>query len=177
MSDTDVMPEFDLGTVEFEPDEAPKKTRRPRSDKGVPRGTRSTGGTSSAKDKKLAEDLLDPWAKIIKGISFMMPTVAAVMAQRGEKTTTAIVSVASPKMKEALAKASKFGPATDLVETGLMIAIAAMMDAGRIPDGSPIAAFTGVQELFDLTHQNDNEQPTPDAFPAPPGYAPFPGSM
>lgn len=179
MSDTDTdFPDFDISTASFEPDDAtdkPVRTRRPRSDKGQPRGTRTAGGSTTAKDKRLAEDLLGPWALIIKALAMPMPTLSAVMAARGEKSTQAIVGLASPKLKEKLAKVSKLGPGSDLVETLAMMLVAVLVDVQKLDPDSPLVMLTGVKEMFDLTH---DVQVVPvdgaNGFPVSPGMTPFP---
>lgn len=159
MSDLDTLPP--LADASYEPAEAtspdvepdaPKRTRRPRSDKGVKRGPRGST-VRSTKDKQLAEDLLGPWSMIVMALSIPMPTVAAVLSQRSEKSTAAIVALAPPKMKEALTKASKFAPAADLAQTIAMAFVAAMLDIGKLEPGSMVANMTGVQELFEMTHE------------------------
>jgi hypothetical protein len=59
-------------------------------------------------------------------------------------------------MKEALAKASKIGPAGDLAQTVAMAFVAAMLDIGKMEPGTMLANITGVQELFDMTHGTDS---------------------
>lgn len=135
-------------------DEPPVRTRKTRSDKGKPRGTRGPTGPRgrSTSDKKLAEDLLNPWAKVIKGLSFAAPTMAAVMTAQGETTMNALVAIASPKMKAALAKAARVGPGADLLEAGAMMFVAGAMDFGMIKPNSPAAVFSGVQSFYDMVH-------------------------
>lgn len=195
MSDADVMPDFLESAYanavvepndEVTPDEKPTRTRRTRSDKGQPRGSRGT--SSSTKDKKLAEDLLGPWALIIKALAMPMPTVAAVMSARGEKTTNAIVSLASPKLKEKLSKVSKLGPGSELLETGAMVVVAALLDLHKLDPDSPLVMFSGAREYFDMTHevshqedvsvpQQQNGYSNVTNFPGmPSSFTPFPGA-
>lgn len=169
--------------------DAPQRTRKPRSDKGKPRGPRgsATPRGRSTSDKKLADDLLNPWSKAIKGIAFAAPTLAAVMTQQAESTMTALVSLASPKMKAALTKVARVGPGADLIEAGAMMVIAAGMDFGRIQPNSPVAVFSGVQNFYNLVHPPVPEEqrfgrPEP-SFPAqdepqpePSNVHPFPGT-
>jgi len=171
-------------------DEIPTRTRKPRSDKGKPRGPRGTttprtGGRSTS-DKKLAEDLLNPYAKVIKGIAFAAPTLAAVLTYKGEASMNALVALASPKMKAALSNVARIGPGADLIEVIAMGFVAGAMDFGRIQPGSMVAQATGVQEIWDLVHPpvpedqqfgrpNVDHEPVVDnvhPFPAPsmPGY-------
>lgn len=120
------------------------KTRKPRSDKGQPRATSRTS------TKKLADDLLNPWAKLAKAVALPLPTVSAVLVERGESTVDALVSIASghPRMLAALTKASKIGPAADLAETAMYIVVAAMLDLGKLSIESPVMVpFAEVAEL------------------------------
>lgn len=184
---SDAMPSFeemfgdaDVEVVDQPTEDKPVRTRKPRSDKGVPRGTRGPRGTSSSKDKKLAEDLLGPWAKSIKVVAVPFPTLAAVMAETGEKATEGIVSLATPKMKEALAKASKAAPILDLAEIIGMMIVAVLLDIQKLNPDAPLVMFSGVRKHFDATHEVHQEV-VPDnvtPFPTSPvtGFAPFPGS-
>lgn len=165
----DTPDDVDTETGETDP---PTRTRKPRSDKGQARGPRgATGprmGGRSTSDKKLAEGLLNPWAKAIKAVAYPMPTLAAVMTQQGESTMNALVSLASPKMKAALAKAARIGPGADLIESVAMMIIAAAMDIGKVPPNSPLAVLSGVQSFFDYTHPETSESQTfaaPQAVP------------
>lgn len=185
MSAPDTMPSFEsmFGDAETEIVDQPtedKPRRRTRSDKGVPRGTRGPRATGS-KDKKLAEDLLGPWAKSIKIVAIPFPTVAAVMAQQGEKATEGIVALATPKMKEALAKASKVAPILDLAEIVGMMIVAFLLDLQKLNPDAPLVMFSGVREHFDATHEMHQEV-VPDnvsQFPTSPAsvFTPFPGSV
>jgi hypothetical protein len=166
-------------------DDAPSRTRKPRSDKGKPRGPRGgspTPRSRSTSDKKLADDLLNPWAKIIKGVAFAAPTMAAVMTQQGEQTMNALVAVASPKMKAALSSVARIGPGADLIEAIAMMLVAGGLDFGMVKPGSVIAEATGVQPLYDLVHPpKDQDQhfsrPEVDHDPAADNVHPFPSSM
>lgn len=170
---------FDPATVivdddDSEPSDAPTKTRKPRSDAGVKRGPRG-GGTVKVTNTKLATQLADPLAKVAMGIGFTMPTVAAVLVARGEATAQALVDVAAghPKMLKALGRVSKVGPGTELVQTGIMIVVAAQIDVGRIPPDHPLAIPTGVNDLWAKMHpqaaQQVTEMPNVNLVP-PPGY-------
>lgn len=165
-------------------DGAPKRTRKPRSDKGQPRGTRAGGRpTRASTSKRIADDLLQPWAVIAAGCSMTAPTVAGVMIERGEKTVDSIVKIAEkhPRMMKALQKASEVGAFAELFQTGLQMVIAAGMDFGRIPADSPIGVLTGVSDIFAATHPPMPEQrPNGDMsnggvpFEMPPNMVPFP---
>lgn len=144
--------------------ETPPKTkqRRTRSDAGQPRGPRGSsttpsGGISKAAQSKLADELLDPWAKLAKGLAFTSPTTSAVLISRGEATTTALVKIAEkhPRMLKALQNVGQIGPGSDIAETLVMVAVALQIDSGRMPPNHPIAAAMGVaaihKEMFGET--------------------------
>lgn len=197
---TDDFPSLDdvMEQAQFESNDTPpeidqptegKRPRKKRSDAGQPRGPRgSTGprkrGGMTAADKKLADELLNPLAKIISGLQFVAPTAAGVLAMRGEATTQGLVSLASPKMKDALAKAAKTGPGLDLGETLLMMVIAFAVDFGKVDPDSPVALLTGVRKVYDEVHpekQAERQAPAEEhvngyAAPPPQGFAPFPGT-
>jgi hypothetical protein len=171
-----------------------KRPRKKRSDAGQPRGPRGSTGTRkprtgmTAADKKLADELLNPLAKIITGLQFVAPTAAGVLSMRGEATTQGLVSLASPKMKEALAKVSKTGPGLDLAETVLLMVIAFAVDFGRVEPDSPIALLTGVRKVYEETHpEKAAERNAPADAPFSPGNVaqgpgapfgmPFPGAV
>lgn len=169
VAETSVLPDLDAlaASATFEdavppPDDAPTRTRKPRADKGQPRGPR--GGPRASTRGKLATDLLDPLAKLAQGLAFVAPTVSAVIISRGEKVTTALVEIAKdhPKMMAALQRASQIGPASDLVEFGFMLFIAGAMDFGRIPPNHPLGMITGVTHLYHQTHQMPDTQSTSD---------------
>lgn len=163
VAETSVLPDLDAlaASATFEdavppPDDAPTRTRKPRADKGQPRGPR--GGPRASTRGKLATDLLDPLAKLAQGLAFVAPTVSAVIISRGEKVTTALVEIAKdhPKMMAALQRASQIGPASDLVEFGFMLFIAGAMDFGRIPPNHPLGMITGVTHYYHQTHPADS---------------------
>lgn len=180
------MTDFDLDSAvisDVDEDDAPppSRTRKPRSDKGKPRGTRGTRASSA---RKVADDLLVPWATIAAGVAMTAPTLSAVMLMRGEKTMDSVVSLASghPRMMQALQKASKAGPAAELVQTGFMMVLAAGLDFGRIPPEHPMAIATGLTDVYAQTHQPVEENPV-NGYPMPPGMSgmgqasPFPANM
>lgn len=162
---------LDLDSVSFDeipdldnPDastETPPKTRqrRTRSDAGKPRGSRTgtAGPITKAASSKLADELLDPWAKLAKGLAFTSPTTSAVLIARGEATTTALVRIAEkhPRMLKALQNVGQIGPGSEIAETLVMVAVAMQIDSGRMPANHPIAAAMGVaaihKEMFGET--------------------------
>lgn len=166
---------LDAAVVEPDTDPPPDgdkpRTRRPRSDKGQPR-TRRTA------TKKLADELLNPWAKLATAMAFPVPTVTAVMIERGEKTTVAFTNIASryPKMLKALENVAQVGDAAEIGETALLMFVAMLMDVGRIPPEHPLGMVTGVTGLYQQVHPdmpqedngNGNVHPFPFA-PPPPG--------
>lgn len=169
-----------LDNVQFDdiPDgeeETPKRTRRPRSDKGQPRGT----GTRRVTNKALIEDLLIPYAGIAQGLSFISPTGAAVLLSRGEASVTALVKIASrnPAMLAALKKSSAIGPVMELGTTLLHFLLAVMLDMGRMPVEHPMAQMMGLSALYMEVHPDlsQNYNPTNgnpgNGFPGP--FAPF----
>src|SRR5438093_51010 len=121
-------PGLDLSSATFESvgdekdttetvDDAPKpRTRRQRSDAGISRGSRAKGTTtrraSTATVQKNIEDL---FAKVAIAAAFTSPTAAAVLMERGEATSAALIAIAQnhPRMMAALSKASQVGPASD----------------------------------------------------------------
>jgi hypothetical protein len=124
-------------------DEGAPRTRRRRSDAGTPR----RGRTSSS--AKLAEELLDPMAKLGQAVAFTLPTTGAVIIARSEETTKALVKFAEghPKMLAALKRVSKVGPASEVIETIAMCLIAAQMDMGNLSVDHPLGKLTGVSAI------------------------------
>lgn len=129
-------------------------------------------------NSRLAQELLDPLAKIAMALSFTAPTASAVLIERGEKTATALVGIAAghPKMLAALQRATKVGPAADLVETAIMMAIAVSLDLGRIPPDHPLAGLTGVGALYAAVHP-EAQQGGPQYMTEPPPYTTPSGDM
>lgn len=176
VADTDVLPDLETlaSQATFEdlpsPDDAPTRTRKPRADKGQPRGPR--GGPRATTRSKLATDLLDPLAKFAQVFTFVAPTVSAVIISRGEKVTTALVEIAKdhPRMMAALQRASQIGPASDLIEFAAMIFIAGAMDFGRIPPEHPLGVITGVSHFYHMTHQMPDTQTTSGESPNGAGF-------
>lgn len=153
--------DFDNATLSDDAEsdsESPKRTRKPRSDKGQPRGTRTGGGRTT--NKQLADDLLAPWALLAQGMTFTSPTASAVMLQRGEAATKALVSIASknPKMLAALKKTTTVGPAVTLGRTGIEIVTALLLDVGRIPPEHHLATLFGVTDLYYQVHPEAQQQ-------------------
>ncbi len=185
----DSFPGIDFSDATFETDgeeksgdtttaDPPKRTRRQRSDAGVPRGPRNGSGTTATRKtstNKLAAELVDPIAKIAMGMAFTSPTAASVLITRGENTATALVAIAEkhPRMLAALQKASQIGPASDLVQTAVMLIIAVQVDLGRIDPQHPLAGVTGVTDLYAQSHPVEVQEDGTGAFgmfQPPPGF-------
>lgn len=167
MSDfDDLEAQFAKAVEDEDPEKGATRTRKPRADKGMPRGRR-------AFTKNLANELLVPWAKMAQTLAFGAPTISAVLLSRGEKTVDALVSIAGdhPRMMAALKQASKIGPASELAETVAHIGIAAALDFGRIPPTHPVAILTGVADLYNEVHQTEQPLPEPGSE-SPNGFAP-----
>ena len=164
------LPDFENATFE-DNEESPTRTRKPRSDKGKPRGPRGSGGSRGPRagtQKKIVDDLLVPYATLSAGLALTAPTAAGVLMARGEKTVEAVVSLAAgnPRMLAALQKAAKVGPATEILQTLLMVGVAGAMDFGRIPPDNPLAAVMGISEIYAQRHP---ETPMPPQGMAPDG--------
>ncbi len=156
----------DEGNVQWTPTGRIKRRRGPRG--AGPTARKS--GSGNVNTTRLANDLVNPIAKVAVALSFTMPTVSAVLIERGEATANALVGIAGghPKMLKALERATKVGPATDLVETGLMIGIAFALDTRRIQPEAPLAVITGVGAL----HRKVTGQPMDDGSPTTQGAVP-----
>jgi hypothetical protein len=166
------MPDLEAALIEDASDEdVPTRTRKPRSDKGKPRGAR-TGATGrrskSATLTQLTDDLLVPYASLAMAFGMAAPTVSGVLMARGEKTVGAIVGIAAknPRMLAALQKASVAGPAFEIAETLLMVGVAGAMDFGRIPPEHPMAQMLGISDIYAQTHADVPMQyaTTPEEF-------------
>lgn len=182
VTEPDGLPDLDSAQLDDAPPE-PTRTRKERSDKGKPRGSRSGGTTrrSSTSLKQIADDLLVPYASFAAGMTMVAPTVAGVLMQRGEKTVDAIVALAAknPRMLAALKKASVVGPAFEIAETALAVVVAGAMDFGRIPPEHPLGMMTGVSQVYAEMHPDGppanvqhfkgdfDPAPFPDAMPPP----------
>ncbi|MGH7238511.1 MAG: hypothetical protein ACREHG_00440, partial [Candidatus Saccharimonadales bacterium] len=122
--------------------------------------------TRSMSDKKLEENLAEPLAGVILASRAILPTVALVLADRSEKTTRAIVDLArdKPKLRKALEKAAKIGPASELVQTAAYVVLAALLDLGKLDITHPLAAASPVAPLYysihDVADSNDGSVQT-----------------
>jgi hypothetical protein len=182
-------PGLDLDNATFEvdgvekvtaekPDDAPRRTRmrRQRSDAGIPRGTRngSTRASKTATPAQLTKNLEDLFAKIAMVLSVQSPTAALVMVDRGTANAQALVTIAQshPRMMAALTRASQIGPASDLIQTGIMLVVALRLDAGVMSHENPLAKVTGVGAYWERLHLSDLETTDDGPFA---GFTPPPG--
>lgn len=175
------LPDLDGAALSDADDEPPTRTRKPRSDKGKPRGPRGSGSTSGRRSKsaivsQITDDLLVPYAGLAASLALVAPTVSGVLLSRGEKTVGAVVNIASknPKMLAALQKASQVGPAVEIAETLLMVGIAGAMDFGRMPPEHPLGMALGVSAVYAETHDMSGMPPVDQYTAAPQPFVPFP---
>lgn len=157
--------DLDLTGLQIEED-APSRTRKPRSDAGKTRRPRTP------RTAPLIEKLLVPWATLTTLASGPLPMTASVLAMRGEPTISALVQMAQghPKMMAALEKVGKVGPASELVQTGTLLLLAIAVETGRLPIDHPVSVRSGMADLYEQTHPSkevDSDQPSP--FGPPPG--------
>ena len=161
----DDIPDLDISNITVDEEPTPTRTRKPRSDKGQPRGPR---GSRKVSNGLLAEQLLIPWATISFAASQAVPLVSAVMLERGEVTMKALVEIASghPKMLNALKRAARVGPASELVQTGAMLLLAIAIETGRVPHDAMIAQKTGLTDLYAQVHPTEGDEQATQATPA-----------
>lgn len=138
-------------------------------------GRRSAG---NARKAELVDKLCDPLAKFAMGLMFIAPTVAMVLTERAEVTARAVIDVASqnPRFLAALERVSTSASVFELVQTGLMCAIGASLDFGKLPPDHPMAVLTGVAAHYHRVHPAEDTGPPPPAipFPVPTPGAPLP---
>lgn len=124
------LPDY-LASATLEDDDAPKRTRRRRrstSDDDTPR-------TRAPRNSKLTEELLEGYVSLATDVATVMPTVSGVLIHRAERTVDGIVSLAQghPRVMKALRTGAKFTKGADVLQTVLLVVVAAMVDMGRIP--------------------------------------------
>lgn len=138
--------DLDFTGLEIEED-TPKRTRKPRADAGKPRGRRPSNAT-------LKSQLLVPWATVALAVSQPLPLVGAVMTVRGEPTIDALLALASdhPKMMAALKTVAKAGPASELLQTGALMVMAAMIEIGRVKPEMGVAQASGLTSMYYELH-------------------------
>lgn len=166
LTENDDLLDLDLSGLELTED-APSRTRKPRSDAGKQRKPRTP------RTGPLIEKLLVPWATLTTLASGPLPMTASVMAMRGEPTMSALVQMAQghPKMLAALEKVGKVGPASELIQTGALLLLAVAVETGRLPVDHPVSERSGMADLYRSTHHNDagSVADAPSAFGPPPG--------
>jgi len=171
-------PAFDESEDESTPEESAPRKRRTRTDSGKPRAPRAT---STA---KLATELAEPIVIIGSMLAMTMPTAGTVVSMRAEETAKALVKMAEkrPKMLAALKRMSEIGPAGELVQTVIMVIVAAQIDADRARPDSVIAQAVGVTPIWmelnqALAEVREEMPPPPEGgfgnfdMPPPPEYA------
>lgn len=123
-----------------------RRTRKPRID---PDTGEEITATRVSRNSTLKEQLLEPYVSIASDLSTVAPTVAGVLIIRAEKTVDGMVDLATghKRTMAALRKVAKGGKAIDLVETLLMIVVAAAVDIGRLPVESPLLDTIGHVEI------------------------------
>lgn len=133
--------------------------------------------TSSTKVKAadlnaIKSDLVELFAFGAVSSAPLLPTVSLVLVERGELTADAIVSIAKdkPRMLASIQRVSKVGPVVVVVQTGVTVVAAAMVDMNRAPADNPLAVMTGVTEKWRQTHPNGPVSSAP-AAPRPPHMA------
>lgn len=124
--------------------EAPRQRRRRTTPGAAPKPR-----VSGPRGKALAQALADPLVQVGAMLTVAAPTTGTVLCMRAEVSMQALVSYASdkPKLMEALQKVSKVGPMSTMVQSVLMLVVAAQLDLGAIDPSSPIATLTGVTAI------------------------------
>lgn len=161
----EVFEDLDLSGLEVDEDK-PKRTRKPRSDVGQPRGRRPRVST-------LVDQLLVPYATTTTLLSMALPMTAEVMKGQGHKLVSSAVQLCAPhpKMMKALEKAAKIGPASDLVTSFLLLLLTAMVEVGRMPADNPIARSVGITDLYQQFYGEQEElAPNIPTQGPPPGF-------
>ena len=151
--------DLDFTGLQVEED-VPKRTRKPRADAGKPRGRRPSNAN-------LKTQLLVPWATIALAVSQPLPLLGAVMTVRGEPTVDALIHLAEghPKMMAALKTAAKAGPASELLQTGALMMLAATIELGRIKPDMGIAQATGLTGMYYELHPDKAPEQEEAEFP------------
>lgn len=198
--DTEVgeLPDY-LSGATLEDDTEPKRTRRRRApsvdEDGNPR-------TRAPRGAKLQEELLEGYVSLATDLATVMPTVSGVLIHRAERSVDGIVKLAQghPRVLKALKTSAKFSHAADVLQTVFLVAVAAMIDVGRISVDHPILDTLGdvtiakdatgrakrdgagriikervsLREIYDTMHGTDSAESTgPDPFAAPNVSSPF----
>lgn len=112
-----------------------------------PRAERSaTGGRGQA---KLADDLVEMLVSRASDISIVLPTVAGVLIARADATVDGMLALAKghKRTTAALQKLAAGNKAVDLFSVVALLAVALMVDLGRIPVESPLLDRVGYSEV------------------------------
>lgn len=98
---------------------------------------------------KLKEELLEPFISLATDLATVAPTVSGVLIVRAEKTVDGVVDLASGHKRTlaALHKVAKVSKGTDVLETVLLVLVAAAVDSGRLPLASPLLDNIGHVEI------------------------------
>lgn len=173
-----------------------RRTRRPRKPKVDPETGEPVPPTTRApRGAKLKEELLEPFVSLATDVATFAPTVSGVLIVRAERTVDGMVDLATghKRTMAALQKVAKVSKGTDVLETVLLVLVAAAVDVGRIPLGSPLLDNIGhveiqrddhgkarrdgdgkliknkitIREIYNKTHGDDEQS-------APPGPPPMP---
>lgn len=173
----DKPPASDLfATAEFDDAESPQRTSEGRGKGRGSRtrvrdcencGTEFTGGTRLCPDcreskpkaerttatrstQKLSEDLVEALVSRASDIAIVLPTVAGVLIARAEATVDGALALAKghKRTMAALQKVASGNKAADLVTVAMLLAVAAMIDIGRISTDSPLLDKVGYSEVI-----------------------------
>lgn len=144
---TEELPDFLSGaTLEDDDDAAPKRTRRPRK----PRDPDAPPVTRQPRNGKLADELLEGYVSLATDLSAVMPTVSGVLIHRAERSVDGIIGLAQghPRVMKALRASAKVSKGADVVQTLFLVAVAAMIDMGRISIDHPILDSLGDVQIM-----------------------------
>lgn len=109
-------------------------------------------------------DLTREMALFGKGVAKVLPTFGVTMFARAEKTSRALCRIAEghPKLLEVLMIGTQIAPALDLGETGAELALAFLVDTGRVHPDALLPSMFGVSKTW---HEiNDDETATREAY-------------
>lgn len=122
------------------------------------RGTKpkTPRGNSSA---KLQEELLESYVSLATEVAIAAPTVSGVLIARAESTIDGMMSLANghPKVMAALRKTAKVSKLVDVLQTIVLIVVAAAVDFGRIPADSYLLDTLATVEI-----KRENGKPVKD---------------
>jgi hypothetical protein len=135
------------------PDPPKRKRGRPRKQPEIDPETGKeippVKRTYTPRTGKLKEELLEPYVELAANLAIAAPTVSGVLILRAEKTVDGLVDLASghPRVLAALKKATKASKGADVVETVLLVMVAAAVDMGKVPAAHPILDKIGHSEI------------------------------